>query len=244
MSKRFPYIVQLRRDGVAFPPPEYALHNGLLASGGTLRTDRLLNAYMNGIFPWYNEGMPIRWWCPHIRFIIRPENIHVSKSMKKFMRLHDVSATVNGDFADTIHRCRVTREFNEGTWITDAMESAYKMLNRMGYAMSVESYIDGERAGGLYGVVIGKCFFGESMYSSAENGSKIALIKLAEKLSAEGFLMIDCQFHTDHLASMGGEEISWEEYRKLLDEGIEEAVRGSELLSYVRKRAMAEQLPL
>ncbi|MBR6985034.1 MAG: leucyl/phenylalanyl-tRNA--protein transferase [Ruminococcus sp.] len=207
-------------DVVWFPKPELADEDGLLAVGGDLSVERLVLAYSNGIFPWYNPDQPILWWCPHRRFIIRPEGIHVSKSMKKFMRQHDTTIQLNRDFADTIHRCRMKREFKEGTWITDDMEEAYCRLHSYGLAVSVESYIDGELAGGLYGVCIGKCFFGESMFSDKENGSKIALILLAELLEQNDFTMIDCQFHTDHLESMGGEYVSWEEYRKLLDIGI------------------------
>ncbi|HRU95991.1 MAG TPA: leucyl/phenylalanyl-tRNA--protein transferase [Ruminococcus sp.] len=207
-------------DVVWFPKPELADEDGLLAVGGDLSVERLVLAYSNGIFPWYNPDQPILWWCPHRRFIIRPEGIHVSKSMKKFMRQHDTAIQLNRDFADTIHRCRMKREFKEGTWITDDMEEAYCKLHSYGLAVSVESYIDGELAGGLYGVCIGKCFFGESMFSDMENGSKIALILLAELLEQNDFTMIDCQFHTDHLESMGGEYVSWEEYRKLLDIGI------------------------
>ena len=207
-------------DVVWFPKPELADEDGLLAVGGDLSVERLVLAYSNGIFPWYNPDQPILWWCPHRRFIIRPEGIHVSKSMKKFMRQHDTTIQLNRDFADTIHRCRMKREFKEGTWITDDMEEAYCRLHSYGLAVSVESYIDGELAGGLYGVCIGKCFFGESMFSDKENDSKIALILLAELLEQNDFTMIDCQFHTDHLESMGGEYVSWEEYRKLLDIGI------------------------
>ena len=136
------------------------------------------------------------------------------------MRKHDVRISFNGNFADTIHRCRMKRENNEGTWITDDIEEAYCRLHKEGYATSVESYIDGKLAGGLYGVDMEGCFFGESMFSEMENGSKAALIMLAQYLEVNGGVMIDCQFHTDHLESMGGEKVSWEEYRRLLDEGI------------------------
>lgn len=205
---------------IYFPDPILAEEDGLLAIGGDLSLDRLLLAYSHGIFPWYNEGDPIMWWCPMERFIIRPAEIHVSKSMKKFFRKHDVTIEFNRDFKDTMHRCRTKREFAEGTWITDAMEEAYYNLHKHNFALSVEAFVDGQLAGGLYGICLGACFFGESMFSDMENGSKIALILLAEVLEEQGFLMIDCQFHTPHLESMGGVHISYDEYRQLLKEGI------------------------
>ena len=207
-------------DEIWLPAPELADEDGLLAIGGDLSVERLVLAYTNGIFPWYNPDQPILWWCPHERFIIRPADIHISKSMKKLMHQHETEIRLDRDFADTIHRCRAKRESTVGTWITDDMEAAYCELNRYGLASSVEAYIDGELAGGLYGVCIDRCFFGESMFSEKENGSKVALILFAQLLEKNGFVMIDCQFHTDHLESMGGKRISWEEYRKLLDEGL------------------------
>ena len=213
-------VYRLKENEISFPLPELAQEDGLLAIGGDLSIERLVLAYSNGIFPWYNEGEPILWWCPKERFIIRPAEIHVSHSMNKFMKKHLISIRINRDFADTMHRCRVKREFAEGTWITDDMEEAYGRLAEKNLALSVEAFIDGKLAGGLYGVSLGKCFFGESMFSDMENGSKIALIMLARILQQNDYVMIDCQFHTDHLESMGGVAISYEEYRKLLNEGI------------------------
>ncbi|MDO5155941.1 MAG: leucyl/phenylalanyl-tRNA--protein transferase [Eubacteriales bacterium] len=213
-------VYALEENDIYFPNPTLAEDDGLLAVGGDLSLERLVLAYTNGIFPWYNKENPIMWWCPKERFIIRPAKIHISHSMKKFMKKHDVRIMVNRDFADTMHRCRMKREFQEGTWITDEMEEAYFRLFENDYALSVESYIDGTLAGGLYGVCLGRCFFGESMFSDMENGSKVALILLAQLLEDNDFVMIDCQFHTDHLESMGGERIGWDEYRALLDEGI------------------------
>ena len=151
--------------------------------------------------------------------MIFPREIHVSRSMNKYMKKHDLRFQLNRDFGDTMHRCRVKREFAEGTWISDEMEEAYCLLHQAGHAASLEAYQDGQLAGGLYGVVLGRCFFGESMFSEMENGSKLALIALARLLEQRGFLFIDCQFHTEHLESMGGRYISWEEYDKLLQEG-------------------------
>ena len=199
---------------IDFPPPVLAEDNGFLAIGGDLSVERLKLAYSQGIFPWYSEGDPIQWWCPKERYIIRPGNIHVSHSMKKFMKKHKIETVFNRDFAHTMHKCRMKRE-NE-TWITDDMEAAYGRLHKAGIAMSVESVIDGNIAGGLYGVISGKVFCGESMYTDIENGSKLALIGLAHYLEKQGFVAIDCQFHTDHLESMGGESVSYEEYMALL----------------------------
>lgn len=212
-------VYRLTED-IIFPYPQLGEENGLLAVGGDLSVERLLLAYSHGIFPWYNPGDEIMWWCPQERFIIRPEKIHVSKSMKKYGKKHALQIILNRDFKDTMHRCRLMREFEEGTWISDEMEAAYFALYEQGYAMSVEAYIDGELGGGLYGVVLGRCFFGESMFSEKENGSKVALIMLARLLAKYEFLMIDCQFQTDHLESMGGEYISYEEYEQMLDEGL------------------------
>ncbi|MCR5733667.1 MAG: leucyl/phenylalanyl-tRNA--protein transferase [Lachnospiraceae bacterium] len=207
-------------SSITFPDPSYAQPDGLLAVGGDLSVERLLLAYSHGIFPWYNKNEPILWWCPHERFIIRPEEIHVSHSLKKYMKKHVVKYALNRDFSATMHKCRIKREFAEGTWIHDEMEEAYKKLFDEGYALSLEAVVDGVITGGLYGVSIGKCFFGESMYSDRENGSKLALVGLANLIKANDFLMIDCQFHTDHLESMGGVYISYDEYSDLLKRGI------------------------
>ena len=214
-------VYRLDENRIWFPMPEEAEDDGLLAVGGDLSLDRLVLGYCHGIFPWFDPGEEILWWCPKKRYIIRPGEVHISHSMKKFIRHHDINIRLDRDFADTMHRCRLQREFREGTWISDEMEEAYGRLARAGLAMSVESYVDGELAGGLYGVVLGKCFFGESMFSERENGSKLALIFLSQFLKENGFNMIDCQFHTDHLESMGGCYISYEEYDKLLEEGID-----------------------
>ncbi|MBE5842902.1 MAG: leucyl/phenylalanyl-tRNA--protein transferase [Butyrivibrio sp.] len=213
-------IFRLDDNRIEFPDPRLAEEDGLLAVGGDLRMERLLLAYSNGIFPWYNEGEPVLWWAPRERFIIRPGEVHISHSMRKFFKKHEIAIKLNRDFADTMHRCRTKREDKEGTWITDDMEKAYGELARNGFALSVESYVDGNLAGGLYGVSLGRCFFGESMFSDMENGSKIALILFSRVLYDNDYVMIDCQFETEHLKSMGGVTISFEEYRKLLDEGL------------------------
>ena len=213
-------VFRLDDKEIFFPKPSLAEDDGLLAVGGDLSMNRLLLAYSNGIFPWYSEGEPILWWCPHERYIIRPSQIHVSHSMRKFIKKHNIGFEINRDFADTMHRCRIKREFEEGTWITDDMEKAYRRLHDKNLALSLDAFIDGELAGGLYGVSLGRCFFGESMYTEIENGSKLALILLARVLEENGYVFIDCQFHTDHLESMGGEFVTYEEYRRLIDIGL------------------------
>lgn len=212
-------VFQLSKEEIAFPNPTLARDDGLLAVGGDLSVERLLLAYTHGIFPWYNPGEEILWWCPKERFVIFPKEIHISHSMRKYMKKHELNVVLNRDFEDTMHRCRIKREFEEGTWISDEMEEAYHRLHQKGFAVSVEVFEDGVLAGGFYGVSIGKCFFGESMFSEKENGSKTALIAFAQLLEQNGFLFIDCQFHTEHLASMGGRYISWEEYDHMLEEG-------------------------
>lgn len=212
-------VYRLNENEISFPNPTLARSDGLLAVGGDLSVERLLLAYIHGIFPWYNPEEEILWWCPKERFVIFPGEIHISRSMKKYMKKHELQVMLNRDFADTMHRCRMKREFDGGTWISDEMEAAYGRLHEAGYAVSVEVAEDGELAGGLYGIAIGKCFFGESMFSEKENGSKTALIAFARFLEQKGFLFIDCQFHTNHLESMGGRYISWEEYDRMLQEG-------------------------
>ncbi|MDE7313640.1 MAG: leucyl/phenylalanyl-tRNA--protein transferase [Eubacterium sp.] len=212
-------VYRLRKNEATFPHPTNAREDGLLAVGGDLCVERLLLAYTHGIFPWYEPGEEILWWCPKERFIIVPGEVHVSRSMRKYMKKHELSIVLNRDFADTIHRCRIKREFAEGTWITDEMEAAYCRLHDAGYAVSVEAFEDGALAGGFYGVSIGRCFFGESMFSEKENGSKTALIAFSRLLEQQGFLMIDCQFYTEHLESMGGKYLSWQEYDRMLEEG-------------------------
>ena len=157
-------VFRIKENEIAFPHPTLAREDGLLGVGGDLSVERLLLAYSHGIFPWYNPGEEILWWCPKERFVIFPSEIHVSHSMRKYMKKHVFRVMLNRDFADTMHRCRLKREFKEGTWISDEMEAAYCRLHEQGYAVSVEVYEDETLAGGFYGVIIGKCFFGERMY--------------------------------------------------------------------------------
>lgn len=214
-------VYRLSNRFIWFPNPEEAEEDGLLAVGGDLSTKRLLEAYKNGIFPWYNPGEEILWWCPKERFVIFPEEIKISKSMKKFMKKNLLTVSFNQSFDKVIHECRMLRELNEGTWITDEMEVAYNKMFQNGYAMSVECMQQNKLVGGLYGVNIGHCFFGESMFSKVKNASKLALIALANKLKDSNYQFIDCQFYTDHLKSMGGRYISYKQYMTYLKNGIQ-----------------------
>jgi leucyl/phenylalanyl-tRNA--protein transferase len=214
-------VFKLTRE-LVFPKPEFSEDDGLLAVGGDLSLPRLILAYRNGIFPWYDDSQPILWWCPKPRFILIPEEVKIAKSMKKIIRKGEFKVTFNNDFEGVIGNCKFTRETNgEETWITDEMKKAYINLFECGYAMSVETYLSGELVGGLYGVTIGKCFFGESMFSKVSNSSKIALIKLAQKLNEEKFLFIDCQMYTNHLESMGGKFVEWDTFKEMLSRGID-----------------------
>ena len=208
-------------DEIMFPNPEFAEEDGLLAVGGDLRWERLLLAYCNGIFPWYNDEDPILWWCPKPRFIIKPNEVRISKSMKRVFNRGEFKVTFNNDFEGVIRRCKELRENKEGTWITDDMKEAYINLFNKGFASSVEVYKEEKLVGGLYGVNIGRCFFGESMFSTETNASKVALISICKRLEEENYLFLDCQMHTNHLESMGGKFVSWGEFKSMLQEGID-----------------------
>lgn len=207
-------------DEIMFPNPDLAEDDGLLAIGGDLRWERLLLAYCNGIFPWFNENDPILWWCPKPRFIINPNEVKISKSMKRVFNKGEFKVTFDKDFNGVISNCKGLRENKEGTWITDDMKKAYITLFNKGFASSVEVYKGERLVGGLYGVKIGRCFFGESMFSTETNASKVALISMCKKFKEEGYLFLDCQMHTNHLESMGGKFVSWEEFKDMLQEGI------------------------
>ncbi|MBM6861060.1 leucyl/phenylalanyl-tRNA--protein transferase [Clostridium saudiense] len=212
-------IYQLPKE-IIFPNPELAEEDGLLAVGGDLSFERLLLAYCNGIFPWYSDGDPILWWCPKPRFIIKPNEVKISKSMKRVFNSGKFKVTFDNDFEGVIKNCKELRENKEGTWINYNMMKAYINLFKKGFASSVEVYRNEKLVGGLYGVKIGRCFFGESMFSIETNASKVALISICKRLEEEGYIFLDCQMHTNHLESMGGKFVSWEEFKLMLEEGI------------------------
>jgi leucyl/phenylalanyl-tRNA--protein transferase len=190
-----------------FPPVHLAEPDGLLAVGGDLSTERLLLAYRSGIFPWY-EGRHILWWCPDPRFVLFPDELRVSKSMKQLLNKSAFDFTVNKAFGQVIANCKtIGRPGQDGTWIGDEVEQAYTKLYESGYAFSAEAWLNGELIGGLYGVRLGKVFFGESMFSKVSNGSKFAFIRYVQQLREEGVGLIDCQVYTEHLESLGAKMI-------------------------------------
>lgn len=209
-------IFKLEKNVLLFPRPELADEDGLLAVGGDLSTARLNLAYSLGIFPWYSEETPILWYSPHERFVLFPEKVKVSKSMRKFLKSEVYTVTENQAFEQVIKSCAsVERKDQDGTWILSEMQEAYLNLHRDGIAHSIEVWLDNELVGGLYGVKTGNVFCGESMFSTAANASKTALIWLCKH---KHYSLIDCQFHTEHLESMGAEYISREEYMRILAE--------------------------
>lgn len=190
-----------------FPSPERALTqpNGLLAAGGALSPTTLLRAYQQGIFPWYSAGQPILWWSPDPRMVLYTDELHLSRALVKVRRNRPWRVTFDTDFPAVMRACAaMPRPGQDGTWITPQMIATYTELHRLGYAHSVETWMEGERVGGLYGVAIGRMFYGESMFSLRPDASKLALVCLAEHLQQAGFLLIDCQIYTPHLARMGG----------------------------------------
>lgn len=201
---------------LGFPDPRLGEEDGLLAIGGDLSIDRLLLAYSNGIFPWYSfRDSDILWFCPMRRFVIFPNEIHVSHSMRNLMNKGLYDVTFNNDFPAVIEQCGKLRYDQEGAWLGEDMTKAYIALHDQGFAQSVEVWDEeGRLVGGLYGVTLGKCFFGESMFSLVPSASKLALIALAELMKDHGGVMIDCQLETPHLKSMGGRSIPYEEYMK------------------------------
>jgi leucyl/phenylalanyl-tRNA--protein transferase len=205
-------------DRLLFPDPALAEPDGLLAIGGDLSITRLLLAYQNGIFPWYSDDEPILWYSPHERFVLYPQQLKVSKSMKQVLRSGMFTVTQNQCFNEVVNACSsVPREGQDGTWITDDMKAAYARLHANGYAHSVEVWQNNELVGGLYGVAAGTVFCGESMFSLVSNASKTALISLC---NTGKYQLIDCQVYTDHLASMGAMMISREEYIGILQKSI------------------------
>ena len=201
-----------------FPPVHLAEPDGLLAVGGDLSVDRLLLAYKSGIFPWY-EGDHILWWCPDPRFVLFPGQLKISKSMSVLLRKNALQFTINQAFPDVIGQCKtISRREQNGTWITDEVKQAYTRLHELGYAHSAEVWKNGELLGGLYGIRLGKIFFGESMFSKVSNASKYAFISYIQQLATEGVELIDCQVYTEHLESLGATMIPREQFMSLLQQ--------------------------
>jgi len=210
--------VELSRRNLDFPDPDEADESGLLAIGGYLSIERLKMAYSKGIFPWYEQGMPILWWSPDPRMVLFSEKIIVSHSLKQSIKKQQFTVTIDKAFEKVIKNCAKTpRKGENGTWITRDMKNAYIHLHEAGYAHSAEAWLDGELVGGLYGVALGKVFFGESMFHHVTNASKVALFHLVEKLRSWNFEIIDAQVYTNHLESLGGEMIPRNQYMQILE---------------------------
>jgi len=207
---------------IDFPPAELASPEGLLAIGGSLTRERLISAYCRGIFPWYSEGEPVMWWSPDPRLVLYPEELRISRSLKKTIKKRLFRITMNRAFEQVMAGCAGAKQRNEtGTWISPEMIDAYCDLHAAGYAHSVESWIDDELVGGLYGVSIGNCFFGESMFSIRSDASKVAFVRLVEHLRCHSFRLIDCQVTTDHMIRFGAREISRKHFMKELSVALD-----------------------
>lgn len=204
-----------------FPPPENASEEGLLAIGGMLTPEWLVEAYSSGVFPWFNEGDPILWWSVEPRSLLFPKRVHVQKSMKPYLNSNAYRFCLDRNFSKVIEYCaKAPGRGKNHTWLTPEMIDAYEELHRLGLAHSAEIYKDEELVGGLYGVSLGKAFFGESMFSLAKNSSKLSLIKLCRFLHRHDFDFIDCQVHTDHLERMGAQPHSRADYMKMLNAAL------------------------
>jgi leucyl/phenylalanyl-tRNA---protein transferase len=224
VSREFPYLDE--HASFTFPPLEDATKEGIVAAGGNLSPGMLLSAYRQGIFPWYSEEDPILWWCPDPRFVLFPNELHVSRSLARVIGRGRFTVTFDRAFGQVIDACRsVPRPGQPGTWITDEIVEGYSRLHELGYAHSVEVRLGNELAGGLYGVSLGDVFYGESMFSRVDNASKVALVALTEFLIGRGCTLIDCQAHTDHLERMGAREIPRAEFLTLLERGLQTPTR-------------------
>jgi leucyl/phenylalanyl-tRNA--protein transferase len=211
---------------LVFPPPEEAEPGGLLAVGGDLRPERLLLAYSLGIFPWYDERLPILWHSPDPRMVLLPSDLHVTRSLAKTLRQRRFALTLDRAFARVIEACaRTPRPRGEGTWITDEMREAYLRLHELGFAHSAEAWSGGQLAGGLYGVALGSCFFGESMFTRRPDASKAAFVALVRQLERWGFALVDCQVHTRHLARFGAREWPRARFLRHLRRALERETR-------------------
>ncbi len=214
-----PYLLD-NNCSAPFPDVDKALiePDGLLAVGGDLSQQRLITAYTNGIFPWYSEGQPVLWWSPNPRAVLFPDKLKISRSLDKTLRNKSHEIKFDTVFEQVISACAAPRQNTDGTWITADMINAYCHLFESGIAHSVETWRDGQLVGGLYGLAIGKVFFGESMFSTEKDASKIAFVHLVRRLMHNGFNLIDCQLHSTHLASLGAEDISRREFITLVSQ--------------------------
>jgi len=219
------FVPQINRYFLAFPSPRLAPDEGLLAYGGDLDPKRLLAAYKKGIFPWYSQGEPILWWSPNPRLLLFPEKFKVRKSFKRVLRSGKFTVTFDTHFSDVISYCAsVPRKGQESTWIVPEMKEAYIRLHEEGFAHSVEVHKEGKLVGGLYGVAMGKAFFGESMFSLVPDASKVAFKALSDVLGSRGYDFIDCQMKTDHMLGLGAEVVERDDFLDALDETVDKAM--------------------
>ena len=216
----FPMPLFALNKEIVFPPVALSEPDGLLAMGGDLSTERLLLAYRSGIFPWFDGNTPL-WWCPDPRFVLFPEELKISKSMKQLIKRNAFDFTINKAFADVINNCKTSpRKDQEGTWITEEVKAAYIRLHQLGYAHSAEAWVNGKLMGGCYGIKMGHVFFGESMFSKIANASKYAFINYVHVLQQEKIALIDCQVYTQHLESLGARMIARETFIEMLNKLI------------------------
>lgn len=212
--------MQILSKKIWFPPIDEAQSDGLLAMGGDLSPERILFAYQHGIFPWFEGEVPL-WWCPDPRFVLFPDNLVISKSMRQVIKKKHFQFKINSSFASVINNCKsLPRDDQAGTWITNEVETSYTQLHYLGYAHCAETWLNGELVGGLYGIKLGNVFFGESMFSKASNASKFAFIQFVEHLKKEGVQLIDCQVYTSHLESLGATMITRLEFIKIIKTNI------------------------
>lgn len=215
-------MIRLDPNEISFPNPQhYDGHEGIIAYGGDLSMERIWFAYQNGIFPWFNPGEEILWWCPDPRFVLFPKNLKVSKSMRKILKNETFTITENQNFREVIRNCReVTRKGQDGTWLSDELMESFIRLHEYGFAKSIEVWQDDRLVGGFYGLQVGKVFCGESMFAKVSNASKAGFIYFVEKYQ-DKLVLIDCQSHTEHLESLGATMISKQEFLKTLHENNE-----------------------
>lgn len=220
-------IPWLTEDPYLFPHPDQALEDpdGLLAAGGDLTTDRLLQAYRQGIFPWFGDDDPILWWSPNPRCVIKPDQIHISRSLKKHIRRSELRLSFDENFTSVIQSCSKERSGSPGTWITEDMKQAYINLHYQGFAHSVEVWDENRLIGGLYGLAIGPFFFGESMFSVQTNASKVAFVALGKQLKRWNYQLIDCQVHNSHLESLGATDIPRAEFLRCINLSIDDDIK-------------------
>ncbi len=219
MTKAVPILMG---EDIFFPPVDAAKPSGLVAIGGDLSPKRLIAAYGSGLFPWYSEGEPILWWSPDPRFVLLPQELHISRSLRKFLKKETYSCTLNKAFADVISSCAtMPRHGQNGTWIVPEMQQAYTTLHSMGLAHSIEVWENGNLVGGLYGVALGRAFFGESMFHTRPQASKVAFVALVTMLQEQGFLVLDCQQETPHVKAFGARMIPRTEFLHILQQALD-----------------------